>query len=49
MERLIARYRKLPSPANRAALQRYIDKHAMAVCMLLPSDTAFLNAHGFSI
>ena len=49
MTRLIAAYRKLPSPTNRAKLQAYLNKHMMAVCMATPEETAFLKAHGFAI
>jgi len=49
MTRLINAYRKLPSPANRAKLQAYLNKHMMAVCMASEEETAFLRAHGFAI
>jgi hypothetical protein len=47
MTKLIAAYRKLPSPNNRAKLQTYMDRHMMAVCLLTPEETAFLRAHEF--
>lgn len=49
MAKLIAAYRKLPSPTNRAKLQAYLDKHMMAVCMATPEETAFLRANEFRI
>ena len=48
MTRLIAAYRKLPSPANRAKLAAYLAKHQMAACMATPEERAFLLAHEFA-
>ena len=47
MARLIAAYRKLPSPTNRRKLAAYLAKHPMASCIATPEDRAFLLAHGF--
>lgn len=49
MSRLIAAYRKLPSPTDRAKLQAYLRKHMMAVCLATPEELAFLKAHDFTI
>jgi hypothetical protein len=49
MTKLLNTYRKLPSPANRAKLQAYLNKHMMAVCMATPEEIAFLKAHAFTI
>lgn len=49
MSRLIAAYRKLPSPSNRAKLQAYIYKHMMAACLASPDELAFLRANGFKL
>lgn len=49
MSRLIATYRAAPTPANRAKLQAYLNKHMMAVCMASDDEIAFLKANGFSI
>lgn len=49
MSKLIAAYRKLPSPTNRARLQNYLRKHMMAVCLATPEEIAFLKAHDFTI
>jgi len=48
MQKLINAYRKLPSPSNRTKLQNYINKHMMAVCLLLPDDVAFLRSNNFN-
>ena len=49
MTKLIAAYRKLPSPTNRAKINAYMLKHMMAVCMLSVKETAFLRAQGFKL
>jgi len=49
MTKLINAYRALPSPTNRAKLQKYLDKHMMAACMATPEEVAFLKAHEFKI
>jgi len=47
MTKLINTYRKLPSPANRAKLQAYLQKHMMALCLAQPEEIEFLKAHQF--
>ncbi len=49
MNKLINTYRKCPSPANREKLQRYINRHIMAICIASADDIAFLKAHEFKI
>ena len=49
MSKLIARYRKMPSSANRAKLNAYLQKHMMALCMATPEEIAFLKANEFKI
>lgn len=49
MQRLIDTYRKMPSAANRAKLQTYLNKHMMALCMASPEELAFLKANEFKI
>jgi len=49
MEKLINTYRAAPTDANRTKLQKYLDKHMMAICMATPEELAFLKANGFSI
>ena len=49
MTKLIATYRKLPTPSNRAKLQAYIAMHMMALCMASPEEIAFLKANEFRI
>lgn len=47
MSKLIAAYKKCPSPSNRSKLQNYLNKHMMALCLASPEETAFLKAHEF--
>jgi hypothetical protein len=47
MTKLINTYRKLPTMANRDKLQRYLDKHMMAVCMATVEEIAFLRVNEF--
>ena len=49
MNKLINTFRKCPSPANREKLQRYIDRHMMAICIASADDIAFLKTHEFKI
>ncbi len=49
MTKLINLYRAMPSPTNRAKLQKYLDRHMMAICMASPDEVAFLKGNGFSI
>lgn len=49
MSKLIAKYRAMPSPANRQRLQAYINRHIMAVCLASADERAFLKAHDFKI
>ena len=49
MQRLINAYRLVPSPANRAKLQSYLDRHMMALCLASPADVEFLKTHQFKI
>ena len=49
MQKLLNKYKTLPSPANRAKLQAYLDRHMMAVCLATPEENAFLRANGFKI
>lgn len=48
MTKLINRYRKMPSPANRVALAKYIAAHAMAVCFADQAELEFLRANEFA-
>lgn len=47
MSRLIAAYRKCPTPSNRAKLAAYLQKHMMAVCLATPEELEFLKVQGF--
>ena len=49
MQKLINAYRALPTPANRARLQAYLNKHLMAVCLAAPEELTFLRAHEFKL
>jgi hypothetical protein len=49
MTKLINIYRAMPSPTNRAKLQKYLDRHMMAICMASSDEVAFLKGNGFSI
>ena len=49
MTKLITTYRATPTPTNHAKLQKYLDKHMMAVCMATSEEVAFLKANGFAI
>ena len=49
MNKLIEKYRTIPSPTNRAKLQAYLQKHMMAVCLATQEEIAFLKANEFKI
>jgi hypothetical protein len=49
MAKLITAFITAPTDAARARLQKYINKHMMAVCMLSIEETAYLRAHGFKL
>ena len=47
MSKLIAKYKAVPTPSNRAKLQAYIHKHPFAVCLVSPEENQFLKANEF--
>jgi hypothetical protein len=47
MSKLLNSFRAAPTPANRAKLQTYLDKHMMAVCLASIDEQAFLKENGF--
>jgi hypothetical protein len=49
MAKLITAFITAPTDAARARLQKYINKHMMSVCLLTPSETAYLRANGFKL
>lgn len=49
MQKLIAAFRATPTDAARVRLQTYIRKHPMAVCLLMPEESAWLRAQGFTL
>lgn len=49
MTKLINTFRACPAPSNRVKLQKYLDRHSMAVCMASSEEIQFLKANGFVI
>jgi hypothetical protein len=49
MKKLLEAFRKVPTQANRDKLQKYLDKHMMAICMASPEDVFFLKENQFRI
>jgi len=49
MRKLIETFRNTPSTSNRDKLQKYLNKHMMAVCMATPEEIAFLKSNQFTI
>ena len=49
MSKFLAAFRAAPTAANRTKLQKYLDKHMMAICMASDEEVAFLKANEFSI
>ena len=49
MANLLNAYRAAPTAANRAKLARYLDRHAMALCLATAEDQAYLQANGFDV
>lgn len=49
MTKLLNAYRACPATSNRDKLQKYLDKHMMAVCMASADEIAFLRAHEFRV
>ena len=47
MANLLNAYRAAPTAANRAKLARYLDRHAMALCLATAEEYAFLKANEF--
>lgn len=46
MKKLIDAFRATPTPAMRAKLVAYMQRHPMAVCMLADADLLFLTESG---
>ena len=49
MASLLKAYRAAPTAANRAKLARYLDRHAMALCLATAEEQAYLQANGFDV
>ena len=47
MANLLNAYRTAPTAANRAKLARYLDRHAMALCLATAEEYGFLKANEF--
>ena len=47
MATLLKAYRAAPTAANRAKLARYLDRHAMALCLATAEEYAVLKANEF--
>jgi hypothetical protein len=44
--KLLNAFRADPTDANKARLVKYMAKHPMASCMLMPADVAYLRSAG---
>lgn len=49
MNKLLNTYKAMPTEANRIKLQKYINKHMMAICCAPLEDQQFLKLNGFTI
>jgi len=49
MLKLLNQFKASPSLSNRTKLQKYMNKHPFAVCLMLPEEVNFLKANSFSI
>jgi hypothetical protein len=49
MLKLLEQFKASPSLSNRTKLQKYMNKHPFAVCLILPEEVNFLKANSFSI
>jgi len=49
MLKLLNQFKASPSLSNRTKLQKYMNKHPFAVCLMLPEEVDFLKTHSFSI
>ena len=49
MYKLIIAFALSRSPADRIKLQKYINKHSMALCLATPEEIEFLKANEFTI
>lgn len=49
MNKLLVAFKAESTEANRIKLQKYINKHMMAVCCAPLEDQQFLKSNGFTI
>jgi hypothetical protein len=49
MNKLLNTYKAEPTESNRIKLQKYINKHMMAICCAPLEDQQFLKLNGFTI
>ena len=49
MANLLNAYRAAPTAANRAKLARYLDRHAMALCLATAEEYKFLKTNDFDV
>lgn len=47
MNKLIKQFVAYPSETARLQLQKYLNKHPMAICFATPETQEFLKANGF--
>lgn len=49
MQKLLNTYKATPTESNRIKLQKYINKHMMAICCAPLEDQIYLKSNGFTI
>lgn len=49
MQKLLVSFKSNPTDANRIKLQKYINKHMMAICCAPIEDQIYLKTNGFTI
>lgn len=49
MNKLLTVFKNEPTEANRIKLQKYINKHMMAICCAPLEDQIYLKSNGFTI
>ena len=49
MDKLIKQFVAYPSDATRLNLQKYLDKHPMAICLATTQTQEFLKVNGFRV
>jgi hypothetical protein len=49
MNKLLVSFKTNPTESNRIKLQKYINKHMMAICCAPLEDQQYLKSNGFTI